>query len=205
MQRCQFSSVSPSMPAMRSMLICGKPMLRAYAYDLRDFRRPVRAAVHLENPSSKFSTPRLRRVTPRRRMTSSLASVSVPGSHSNVISSADDHGVSRRQPRDERRELLRREKRRRAAAEIDEVDRRGPRAPAARAADPIRAPAGPGTARPAARSCPCTRGSSRNGNASGRTGCAGTARAARPGSGRRASAGSASRPTASAVQVENGG
>jgi hypothetical protein len=43
--------------------------------------------------SSKFSTPRLSRVTPMSRMARSFASVSVPGSHSKVISSASVHGV----------------------------------------------------------------------------------------------------------------
>ena len=38
--------------------------------------------------------PRLRRVTPSSRMAASLGSVSVPGSHSNVISSAVVHGVT---------------------------------------------------------------------------------------------------------------
>ena len=57
------------------------------------------------------------------RIAASLASVSVPGSHSNVTSSASFHGVSRGQPSDQAFELLRREKRRRAAAEVDEVER----------------------------------------------------------------------------------
>jgi len=38
--------------------------------------------------SLKFSTPRLSRVTPISRIAFSFGSVSVPGSHSNVISSA---------------------------------------------------------------------------------------------------------------------
>jgi hypothetical protein len=44
--------------------------------------------------SSKFSMPRLRRVTPNSRIAASLLSVNVPGSHSNVISSADVQGVT---------------------------------------------------------------------------------------------------------------
>ena len=43
--------------------------------------------------SEKFSTPRLRRVTPSSRSVVSLASVSVRGSHSNVISSASRQGL----------------------------------------------------------------------------------------------------------------
>ena len=45
----QFSSVSPSMPAMRSMLICGKPSDRANVVGAEDLRRPVRAPVELED------------------------------------------------------------------------------------------------------------------------------------------------------------
>ena len=84
----QLSSVSPSMPAMRSMLICGNPSVWANAYALPI--SPDRCARPLASriASSKFSTPRLRRVTPMFRMAASLCSVSVPGSHSNVISSA---------------------------------------------------------------------------------------------------------------------
>ena len=57
---------------MRSMLICGKPILRACSY-----ARPIsgdRCARPFSSRilSSKFSTPRLSRVTPRRRMTSEL-------------------------------------------------------------------------------------------------------------------------------------
>ena len=93
MQACQFSSVSPIMPAIRSMLICGKPRrarLR-YARSISGDRcaRPFSSRMR----SSKFSTPRLSRVTPISRIAASLASVSVPGSHSNVISSAPLHGV----------------------------------------------------------------------------------------------------------------
>ena len=92
MQSRQFSSVSPSMPAIRSMLICGNPSDRAMAND-----RPIsgdRCARPFSSRmrSSKFSTPRLRRVTPSLRIAASFASVSVPGSHSNVISSASVQG-----------------------------------------------------------------------------------------------------------------
>ena len=41
----------------------------------------------------KFSMPKLRRVTPRSRIAESLLSVSVPGSHSKVISSALSHAL----------------------------------------------------------------------------------------------------------------
>ena len=53
----------------------------------------------------------------------SLASVSVPGSHSNVISSADVHGVTAVSRLTRLSQLLRRQERRRAAAEVDEVER----------------------------------------------------------------------------------
>ncbi len=62
-------------------------------------------------------------MTPRRRMTASLLSVSVPGSHSNVISSALFHAATAPRRFTRPLELLRREKRRRAAAEVDEVQR----------------------------------------------------------------------------------
>ena len=67
--------------------------------------------------------PRLSRVTPRSRMAASLGSVSVPGSHSNVISSADVHGVDGGQPLHQAAQLPHRQERRRAAAEVDEVER----------------------------------------------------------------------------------
>ena len=45
----QLSSVSPSMPAMRSMLICGNPMRARVRERARDFRRAVRAAVQFQD------------------------------------------------------------------------------------------------------------------------------------------------------------
>ena len=78
----------------------------------------------------KFSTPRLRRVTPMPADRRSLASVSVPGSHSKVISSACVHGVTAVRRFDQAFELLRGQERRRAAAEVDEVRAAGRQWPA---------------------------------------------------------------------------
>ena len=55
--------------------------------------------------SSKFSIPRLRRVTPMPRIASSLPWVSVPGSHSKVISSAFGPGGECGQPAHQALEL----------------------------------------------------------------------------------------------------
>ena len=94
--------------------------------------------------------------------------------------STDDVAVSRLH---EASRAAGRQERRRAAAEIDEVERPprdgrplGVELPLARRADR-------GTARPPWRSCRCRPGSNRNGSASGRTGCAGTAPAGRRGAG----------------------
>ena len=90
----QLASVSPSMPAIRSMLICGKPSERALSYAFSISRERCARPLISRMRSSKFSTPRLRRVTPICRIAASLPSVRVPGSHSKVISSAPAHGVS---------------------------------------------------------------------------------------------------------------
>ena len=128
------------------------------------------------------------------RIAASFASVSVPGSHSNVISSAFGPRRRRRQPRHQPFELLRREERRRAAAEVDEVERpSGDRPAASRVELPLARHDVEVAVDLAARSCRCRRGSSRSGSACGRTGCAGTARAARPRHGGACSAGMASR------------
>ena len=109
----------------------------------------------------------------------SFCPLSVPGSHSNVIS----RPPSTARPRSAVRralELLRREKRGRAAAEVHEVERPAGERRRRRHELPLAARASRGTARPAARSCSYRPGSNRNGSASGRTECAGTGRAARP-------------------------
>ena len=155
--------------------------------------------------SSKFSTPRLRRVTPIWRIAASFVSVSVPGSHSNVISSAPLHDGVAEQARDQRLQLLRRQERRRAAAEVDEVERPAGDRRLLRVQLPLAREHVEVLARPPARSCRCRRGSSRSDSASGRTGCEGRGRAAPPGPAGDASAGSASRSTASCDQTENGG
>ena len=72
MQSRQFSSVSPSMPAIRSMLICGKPsdarVLVGAKISGERCARPFSSRIS----SLKFSTPRLRRVTPMPRMAASF-------------------------------------------------------------------------------------------------------------------------------------
>ena len=137
--------------------------------------------------------PRLRRVTPSRRMTASLASVSVPGSHSKVTSSACVHGVVGHQPLDQALELARGEERRRAAAEVDEVERPASHGGQDRGQLPLARRPRPGSPAPPARSCRCRRGSSRSGSACGRTGCGRRGPAARRHAAARASAGLASR------------
>ena len=120
-------------------------------------------------------------MTPIFRIAFSLCSVSVPGSHSKVISSASFHGVTCGQALDQPLELrastgttaCRRRSRRSSAA--------ARRSPAAARTAPIPCRGRRGSARSPARSCRCRRGSSRSGSASGRTGCAGRARAASPG------------------------
>ena len=76
---------------MRSTLICEKSNDTAHAYarkiSCERWARPLTSRIW----SSKCSTPKLSRVTPIFRMAVSLRSVNVPGSHSNVISSAWFH------------------------------------------------------------------------------------------------------------------
>ena len=97
---------------------------RANAYDLPISGERCARPLISRMRSSKFSTPRLSRVTPISRMAASFASVSVPGSHSKVISSACRHGAAPRPCATTRLcSCLRREERRRAAAEVDEVQR----------------------------------------------------------------------------------
>ena len=173
------------MPAIRSMLTFGKPQRRESTP--RTCRlRPDRCARPFSSriASLKFSMPRLSRVTPSSRSVSSFGSESVPGSHSNVTSSAWSQLHVRPQPIDQRRELLGAEERRRAAAEIDEAKR--PAAHHRQLADQLdlvrqglRR-----SARRRARSCRCRRGSSRTCSACGRTECAGTGPAASPAAGR---------------------
>ena len=201
----QFSSVSPSMPAIRSMLICGNASDRANAY-----ARPIsgdRCARPLSSriSSLKFSTPRLRRVTPMPRIDASFASVNVPGSHSKVTSSASRQEVTASRRDDEPLELFRREERGRSAAEVHEVQRTAGDLPEGSRRAPTRAPARRGSRRLPARSCPCRRGSSRSGTASGRTECGGTTRAEHPEPvATRAPGGRRTRPPP-CVHAENGG
>ena len=92
--RRQLSQVSPTMPAMRSTLSCGKPSSRIHgrqrSISLVTWARPFSRRIS----SSKLSMPRERRVTPRARIASSLGCESVPGSHSKVTSSAPSQEIA---------------------------------------------------------------------------------------------------------------
>jgi hypothetical protein len=85
---CQFSSVSPIMPAIRSTFVCGKPcaVIHSQARNTSGERcaRPFASST----ASLKFSTPRETRVTPISFSVRTFSSFSVPGSHSNVTSAA---------------------------------------------------------------------------------------------------------------------
>ena len=84
----------------------------------------MRPAVELEDPVVEVLDAETEPRDPHARGSPrSFASVSVPGSHSNVISSAPAHGVAAVSRVDEPLELRGREERRRAAAEIHEVER----------------------------------------------------------------------------------
>ena len=87
-QRFQFSSVSPTIPAIRSMLTCGNPTswIQSYARKISGDRwaRPFSSRIE----SSKFSTPSDTRVMPISASVFTLSRLKVPGSHSNVTSLA---------------------------------------------------------------------------------------------------------------------
>ena len=95
------------MPAIRSMLTLGKPAALDPVPRLVDFARQVRPAVLLEHRVAEIldaqAQPRDAQLAQRLRPS---ARESVPGSHSNVTSSAWSQLMLRPQPIDQRRELL---------------------------------------------------------------------------------------------------
>ena len=141
--------------------------------------------------SSKFSTPRLSRVTPMLADRRQLRFGERAGlALERDLFGASFHGRLAVSRSTSRLQLLRRQKRRRAAAEVDEVEAAARRrAGWSRVELPLARQQVEVLLDLAARSCRCRPGSSRNGSASGRTGCAGTARAVRPARAGEASAG----------------
>ena len=91
----QLSSVSPTIPAIRSILICGNPIDRAKSYARSISFDAVRAPVDLQDVVVEVldaqAEPRDAQLL---ECTCSLPSVSVPGSHSKVTSSASSQGSS---------------------------------------------------------------------------------------------------------------
>ena len=123
-QSRQLSQVSPTMPAIRSMLICSKskcrgPVVAPVDLRARRWARPLASRIL----SSKFSMPRLSRVTPISLSASSLccckrAGLALEGDLGGLVP-----GKKRLQPLDQAARAARAEVRRRAAAEVDEVQR----------------------------------------------------------------------------------
>ena len=169
------------MPAIRSMLICGKPSAARELVGAVDLRRAVRAAVELEDVVVEVldaeAQPRDADVADRLELgLGQRARLALEGDFLGAVPRRDRRSAASTRPL----ELLRREERRRAAAEVDEVERPAGDAGGARVELPLAGEQRRGTSRRPRRSCRCRRGSSRTGSASGRTGCAGRARAACP-------------------------
>ena len=132
MHACQFASVSPSMPAMRSMLICGKPIARAYCERAADLGRAMRAAVQLEDAIVEVLDAE---AEPRDAGAADDVELGL-GQRARLALERDLLGRASRarsavRRLDQRLELRRRQEGRRAAAEVDEIDRPARRARAA--------------------------------------------------------------------------
>ena len=129
--------------------------------------------------SSKFSTPRLSRVTPISRSSGELRIAE----RARLALEGDFRGLAPVCPGfesgDQPLQLLRGQERRRPAAEIDEVQWPAGDGRRLQVPFPLRNRQGRDIPRPGVRSCRCRPGNNRNGSASGRRECGRRGRAAR--------------------------
>ena len=122
MQVRQFSSVSPSMPAIRSMLICGKPERTRECVCAADFGRPVRAAVQLEDAIVEVLDAQAEAGHAHPADGRQLGFGERAGLAFERNFARRRPGARCGEPRDETFELSRGQERWRAPAEVDEID-----------------------------------------------------------------------------------